>query len=150
MCSTLYCIVRRPVRTDSSAKQKSIGLLADGWGSTLSQTLSLCSRPVRHPSCEWTHCAHANPSTSTHYVRKKAKAHYQESPTQVMVVSSTNCTQLSFPLCGLAGGISGKTPSPPHNHRSSTESQWLSKHGGCSLLLLKIPFLQKAASHAER
>lgn len=45
--------------TDSSAKQKSIGLLADGWGSTLSQTLSLCSRPVRHPSCEWTHCAHS-------------------------------------------------------------------------------------------
>lgn len=47
------------MRTDSSAKQKSIGLLADGWGSTPSQTLSLCSRPVRHPSCEWTHCAHS-------------------------------------------------------------------------------------------
>lgn len=59
MCSPLYCSreASRPVRTDSSAKQKSIGLLADGWGSTPSQTLSLCSRPVRHPSCEWTHCA---------------------------------------------------------------------------------------------
>lgn len=61
MLSTLYCSAwaSGPVRTDSSAKQKSIGLLADGWGSTLSQTLSLCSRPVRHPSCEWTHCAHS-------------------------------------------------------------------------------------------
>lgn len=65
------------MRTDSSAKQKSIGLLADGWGSALSQTLSLCSRPVRHPSCEWTHCAHSvslcELSTSTHYVWRRQK-----------------------------------------------------------------------------
>lgn len=65
------------MRTDSSAKQKSIGLLADGWGSTLSQTLSLCSRPVRHPSCEWTHCAHSvslcELPTSTHYVWRRQK-----------------------------------------------------------------------------
>lgn len=73
----LYCSAQasRPARTDSSAKQKSIGLLAEGWGSTPSQTVSLCSRPVRHPSCEWTHCAHsASPCellTSTHYVWRR-------------------------------------------------------------------------------
>lgn len=41
--------VRRRARTDSSVKQKSIGLLADGWGSTPPQTLSLCSRSVGYP-----------------------------------------------------------------------------------------------------
>lgn len=61
MCSPLYRSTQasRPARTDSSAKQKCIGLLADGWGSTPSQTLSLCSRAVRHPSCERTHRAHS-------------------------------------------------------------------------------------------
>lgn len=69
----------RPARTDSSAKQKSIGLLADGWGSTPSQTLkplfpagqtpqlrvdTLCSQ--RLPPCELT-------PTSTHYVRRRQK-----------------------------------------------------------------------------
>lgn len=77
MCSSLYCSLwaKEPERTDSSAKQKYIGLLADGWGSTLSQTLSLCSQPFRHPSCERTHCAHSvSPcelSTSTHYVWRR-------------------------------------------------------------------------------
>lgn len=69
----------RPARTDSSAKQKSIGLLADGWGSTPSQTLkplfpagqtpqlrvdTLCSQ--RLPPCELA-------PTSTHYVRRRQK-----------------------------------------------------------------------------
>lgn len=69
----------RPARTDSSAKQKSIGLLADGWGSTPSQTLkplflagqtpqlrvdTLCSQ--RLPACELA-------PTSTHYLRRRQK-----------------------------------------------------------------------------
>lgn len=81
MCSRLWRSqeASRPARTDSSAKQKSIGLLADGWGSTPSQTLkplfpagqtpqlrvdTLCSQ--RLPPCELTH-------TSTHYVQRRQK-----------------------------------------------------------------------------
>lgn len=92
--SSLYCSPQasRPLRTDSSAKQKSIGLLADGWGAAPSQTLSLCSGPVRHPSCEWTHCARSvslwELSTSTHYVWRRHKAHYEDRWTQAAFWSS--------------------------------------------------------------
>lgn len=81
MCSHLWRSqeASRPARTDSSAKQKSIGLLADGWDSTPSQTLkplfpagqtpqlrvdTLCSQ--RLPPCELT-------PTFTHYVQRRQK-----------------------------------------------------------------------------
>lgn len=38
--------------------------------------------------------------------------------TQVILVNIRSCTKLSFPLGGLAGGISGETLYPFHHHRN--------------------------------
>lgn len=83
----------RAARTDSSAKQKSIGLLAEGWGSTHSQTLSLCSLVTQTPPAARGHTGLHNVSLCELYLHslsvKRAKAHYQgqsatSSPLKIM------------------------------------------------------------------
>lgn len=85
MCSALYYGPQAsgPVWTDSSAKQKCIGLLCDGWDSTLSQTLRLCSRVSQTPQLRGnTLWSQRLPMWTVHLrslCAKKAKAHYQDS-----------------------------------------------------------------------